>query len=84
MKDGQVPGARGDRAAVYKDGNLTVLPKSPDCAAPGYTYVTASSANSAGEIVGFCSGQRNYLPFARALYFKDGTVKVLPLPDPNG
>ncbi|MGR4065957.1 MAG: hypothetical protein ACLQPV_10990, partial [Vulcanimicrobiaceae bacterium] len=83
MKDGQIPGASGGGAAVYKDGTLTLLPEAPECAAPAQAFSTATSANTAGEIVGYCSGQIDGQDFAYALYFADGTVRVLPFPDPQ-
>ena len=72
MKDGQVPGNLGSSAALYKDGTVTVLSSRPLCAT-----TTATSANSKGQIVGFCEHGGDHGGFFQALLFENGTVRDL-------
>ena len=79
MKDGQVPGAIGTHAAIYKNGHLTILPDFTGCTVSGaFEFITAASVNSRGEAVGFCGlSNNNTLMRTIPLFYKDGQVKRL-------
>lgn len=86
MKDGTIPGAIGDHAAVFSHGRLRVLKDYPGCTVgarnPRFTN-TATSVNMHGEVVGYCdyqsASQSGATVFvAIPLYYKNGKVKALP------
>ena len=72
MSDGQIPGALGDRAAIYKNGGTHLLARYANCVSGSI----ATSVNSRGEAVGFCLGNGVYF----ALDFHDGRVNALHRP----
>ncbi|HEV3155439.1 MAG TPA: NHL repeat-containing protein [Candidatus Baltobacteraceae bacterium] len=72
--DGQIPGAIGNQAAIYKNGTLKLLASDLNCKS-GTT--TATAVNTLGQAVGYCRTVHN--TFA-ALYFVNGTVQQLPRP----
>ncbi|HLI94763.1 MAG TPA: hypothetical protein VKT72_01615, partial [Candidatus Baltobacteraceae bacterium] len=72
MKDGQIPGAVGNQAAIDNNGIVTLLASDPNCV----SGTTAAAVNTLGQAVGFCfknarRGERIALDFA------NGTVREL-------
>src|SRR5579872_456087 len=73
-KGGQIPGRIGTHAAVYANGQLTILPDFPGC---GHATINATGANDRGEVVGLCNVRRNGINFGIPLYYFNGSVKRL-------